>query len=78
MSQEDNKPEKPKIKEEMHTRCHFCGKDVAKVFLLITGPSVNICNECVVQCVETVMEEIDRREAKLNKVVSFKEKEAEE
>jgi ATP-dependent protease Clp ATPase subunit len=59
------------IKHEPHLRCNFCTKDAAVVFMLITGPSVNICNECVVQSMQLVMSEITRRENKLNKVVAF-------
>ena len=33
-------------------RCSFCNKARAKVAKLVTGPGVNICNECVQVCVE--------------------------
>jgi ATP-dependent protease Clp ATPase subunit len=72
MSQEEAEQQKPK--EQKHTRCNFCSKDVSQVFTLITGPGVNICDECVIQSVGIVTKEINRREAKLNKVVSFEEK----
>ena len=28
-------------------RCNFCGRSQNEVNMLITGPSVNICDECV-------------------------------
>jgi ATP-dependent protease Clp ATPase subunit len=28
-------------------RCSFCGKSQSEVKLLIAGPSVSICNECI-------------------------------
>ena len=70
MSQEETGKE---IKIEPHTRCNFCSKDVAEVFLLITGPSVNICDECVLQSLGILTKEINRREAKLEKVVPFED-----
>jgi hypothetical protein len=77
MTQEDKKEDKskakePKIQVEPHLRCNFCGKDAARVFMLIQGPSVNICDECVLQCTGLIGKEIVRRETKLNKVTSFK------
>jgi hypothetical protein len=32
------------------TRCSWCGKPEAEVKKLITGPGVQICNECVAFC----------------------------
>ncbi len=37
--------------------CSFCGKTAEQVNKLITGPSVHICNECVVMCNEILREE---------------------
>ncbi|MBI2505438.1 MAG: ATP-dependent Clp protease ATP-binding subunit ClpX [Candidatus Latescibacteria bacterium] len=45
--------------------CSFCGKGYNQVEKLITGPSVHICNECVVLCNE-VLEEENRQEPRLN------------
>ena len=39
--------------------CSFCGKPRSGVKRLISGPSVFICNECVVQCVEIMAEDAD-------------------
>lgn len=61
------------IKVEPHIRCNFCGKDASRVFLLIQGPSVNICDECVMQSMGIVTKEIVRRETKLSKVTTFKQ-----
>jgi ATP-dependent Clp protease ATP-binding subunit ClpX len=30
--------------------CSFCGKEVAEVGRLISGPGVSICDECVALC----------------------------
>lgn len=35
-------------------KCSFCGKSEDKVKLLITGPSVNICDECTILCHDIV------------------------
>lgn len=35
-------------------RCSFCGKRQSEVAKLIAGPTVYICNECVVLCMEIV------------------------
>ena len=45
--------------------CSFCGKGVGQVDKIITGPSVHICNECVVLCNE-VLEEETKQEPSLN------------
>ena len=63
------------IKHDPHTRCNFCGKDVSEVFLLITGPHANICDECLIQSLGILTKEINRREAKLEKVVPFENNE---
>lgn len=33
--------------DDKSLRCAFCGKSQNEVELLIAGPGVNICNECV-------------------------------
>lgn len=35
-------------------RCSFCGKSKADVKLVIAGPTVYICDECVLICVEII------------------------
>lgn len=35
--------------------CSFCGKDQDQVRKMIAGPTVFICNECAVLCVEMCM-----------------------
>ena len=37
--------------------CSFCGKSAEQVDKLITGPSVHICNECVLMCNDILNEE---------------------
>jgi DNA-binding CsgD family transcriptional regulator len=34
--------------------CSFCGKDQTQVELLIAGPAVHICGECVDLCVDVI------------------------
>ena len=36
--------------------CSFCGKDQSEVSLLVEGPSVFICDECVEKAAEIVRE----------------------
>ena len=40
--------------------CSFCGKGVEQVEKIITGPSVHICNECVLLCNEVLDEETEQ------------------
>ena len=35
--------------------CSFCGKHVDEITILIQGPGVTICDECIQLCVEVVM-----------------------
>lgn len=37
--------------------CTFCGKSQHEVKKLIAGPSVFICNECVVLCLDIIIDE---------------------
>lgn len=39
------------------TRCSFCGKEGRDVRKLISGPSVHICNECIMLCREIIEED---------------------
>ncbi len=38
-------------------RCSFCGKKQGEVARLIAGPTVYICNECVVLCMDILDED---------------------
>jgi len=38
-------------------RCSFCGKSSDQVRKLITGPAVNICNDCVAMCNDIMADE---------------------
>lgn len=60
------------VKYEPHYRCNFCSKGAERVFLLVQGPGVNICNECIMEGMELIQKEVVRRETKLDKVVKFK------
>jgi pyrimidine operon attenuation protein/uracil phosphoribosyltransferase len=42
-------------------RCGFCGKSQSEVKLLIAGPSVSICNECIDICSELVADDHNKR-----------------
>jgi hypothetical protein len=64
-----------KIRYEPHYRCNFCSKSAERVFLLVQGPGVNICNECIMEGMELIQKEVVRRETKLNKVVKFETEE---
>ena len=35
-------------------KCNFCGKSTEEVSLIIAGPNVYICDECVDLCVEII------------------------
>lgn len=37
--------------------CSFCGKLVDEIEILISGPNVYICNECVDLCVEVLKDQ---------------------
>lgn len=44
---------KPALKERAaKLYCSFCGKEKSEVAYLVAGPTVFICNECVVLCAE--------------------------
>jgi ATP-dependent Clp protease ATP-binding subunit ClpX len=45
---------------DKHLRCSFCGKSKDSVRKFISGPSVYICNECVVLCNEILAEEEEK------------------
>lgn len=40
-------------------RCSFCGKSADQVDKIVTGPSVNICSECIRLCNEVLREDDD-------------------
>ena len=39
---------------EINYSCSFCGKPNHQVHVLIAGPGVSICNECIVLCVDVL------------------------
>ena len=56
-------------KRENHTLCcSFCGKSQKEVKKLIAGPTVYICDECIGLCNDIVAEEIDKEEARDQKL----------
>src|SRR5450432_1134298 len=56
-------------KRENHTLCcSFCGKSQKEVKKLIAGPTVYICDECIGLCNDIIAEEIDKEEARDQKL----------
>src|SRR5437879_6443719 len=56
-------------KRENHTLCcSFCGKSQKEVKKLIAGPTVYICDECIGLCNDISAEEIDKEEARDQKL----------
>ena len=41
-------------RSSVHVACGFCGKDLRAVALLVRGPTVFICDECVALCAEVI------------------------
>lgn len=52
MAGDDFNPRIPKLK-----RCSFCGKTNEQVRRLVSGPNVNICNECIMLCQEIISDD---------------------
>ncbi|MDD6214405.1 MAG: ATP-dependent Clp protease ATP-binding subunit ClpX [Firmicutes bacterium] len=44
--------------------CSFCGKKESEVEMLLSGPGVYICNECVKQCEQIMAGDFDKKEYK--------------
>lgn len=67
MSPEDRKKKIETLEAELKALkdeyfCSFCGKSSHDLFVLIAGPAVFICDECVAACVDI----IERRKEALN------------
>ncbi len=43
-------------------RCSFCGKAESEVQMLLSGPGVYICNECVKQCEQIIAGDFDTKD----------------
>ena len=43
--------------------CSFCNKDQSEVGMLVAGPGVYICNECIDLCNQIIAEELDTKRA---------------
>jgi hypothetical protein len=54
MEQTKETPERKSENESKEFSCSFCGKKQNEVEMLIAGPSVYICNECVLLCVQKI------------------------
>jgi ATP-dependent protease Clp ATPase subunit len=57
----------PKIKTETQHRCSFCGANQADVDILIAGPSVYICNNCIDICVNVLNDASEKNGESLEK-----------
>src|SRR5436305_11700481 len=56
-------------KRANHTRCcSFCGQSQKEVKKLIAAPTVYICDECIGLCNDIIAEEIDKEEARDQKL----------
>lgn len=40
--------------------CSFCHQGIGEVPHLIIGPKVNICSDCVMLCLETIIKDCDK------------------
>ena len=45
--------------------CSFCGRSSDEVEAMVTGPGVNICNECVHYATEIIHKDLGRRSLRL-------------
>ena len=46
--------------------CSFCGKSQAEVKKLVAGPSVFICNECILLCNDILHEDVKHEKDEKN------------
>jgi len=53
------------VKSERKYVCSFCGRNSDEVEAMVTGPGVNICNECVRYAEEIIRSDMARRSLKL-------------
>jgi len=49
------------VKDDQHFICSFCGRPSDEVEAMVTGPSVNICNECVRYAEEIIRSDMAQR-----------------
>lgn len=57
MSQAPSRPPFSTEAPNAELACSFCGRGRPTIAKLVAGPSANICNECVAQCVEALKPE---------------------
>lgn len=53
-----------KYTDTKQLKCSFCGKPQEQVRRLVAGPSVYICDECIVLCQEIIKEELQNNKLK--------------
>ena len=51
---------KDDYRNSRHVQCSFCGKTELQVSKIVTGPGVNICNECIALCQGMIAEDEPR------------------
>ena len=56
--------DEPKTKETSYLQCSFCGKKQAEAQKLIAGPGVHICDECVNEALQALIEVSQREESR--------------
>ncbi len=52
---------KDDYRNSRHVQCSFCGKTELQVSKIVTGPGVNICNECIALCQGMIAEDEPRQ-----------------
>lgn len=53
--------------------CSFCGKTQGDVEVLIYGPAVYICDECVKLCSEIIEDQREKRIIRDSEILKFQE-----
>lgn len=64
-----------KYTDTKQLKCSFCGKPQEQVKRLVAGPSVYICDECVVLCLSIVQEELNTKAKEIDNIKLPKPKE---
>lgn len=60
-----------KFNDQRELVCSFCGKPRSQVNRMIMGPDVNICDECIDNCVQIIREENNRNTPGVSEPAGF-------
>lgn len=60
-----------KFNDKRELVCSFCGRPRSQVNRMIMGPDVNICDECIDNCVQIIREENNRRTPEITESAGF-------